>query len=161
SPNGRPNPRRREVARGAGAGDGPSVAASRRRRRGHPRRDDPRPRSDGTERAGAGRPDLHRGGEAGVVTGSLPRRYARALLGLARDAGALEGAGEELASAAATLAEPALRQVVLNPGIAAEARRAVVGKTIEQLGLSKIVGNLVRLLADRDRLEILSDVSRA
>jgi len=95
------------------------------------------------------------------VTGSLGRRYARALLGLARESGAVAAAGEELARTTATFADPALAAVVLNPGIAAAMRRAIVGRVVERLGLSPMVGNLVRLLADRDRLSILPDVARA
>jgi F-type H+-transporting ATPase subunit delta len=95
------------------------------------------------------------------VTGSLARRYARALLGLARETGTVAAAGEELARTTATFADPALAAVVLNPGIAAASRRAIVGRVVERLGLSPTVGNLVRLLADRDRLSLLPDLARA
>jgi F-type H+-transporting ATPase subunit delta len=95
------------------------------------------------------------------VTGSLGRRYARALLGLAREQGALAAVGDELGRAAETFASPELRRVVLNPGIATVARRAVVGAVIQKLQVSPTVGNLVRLLADRDRLGVLPDVARA
>jgi F-type H+-transporting ATPase subunit delta len=95
------------------------------------------------------------------VTGSLARRYARALLGLARESGAVVAASEELSRATAVFADPALGAVVLNPGIAATARRAIVGRVVERLGLAPMVGNLVRLLADRDRLGLLPDVARA
>jgi F-type H+-transporting ATPase subunit delta len=95
------------------------------------------------------------------VTGSLGRRYAQALLELARGAGALAAAGEELARATATFTQPALRSLVLNPGIGAVARRRIVGQIVERLALSPTVGNLIRLLADRDRIAVLSDVARA
>jgi F-type H+-transporting ATPase subunit delta len=95
------------------------------------------------------------------VTGSLGRRYARALLGLARETGALAATGDEIARVAAVFAEPAVRGVVLNPGIAAAVRQAIVGSLVARLDLSSPVGNLVRLLADRDRLAILQDVARA
>ena len=95
------------------------------------------------------------------MTGSLSRRYARALLGLARDGGTIAQAGEELARAASTFADPALHGVVLNPGIAATARRAIVGRVLERLALSPMVANLVRLLADRDRLAVLPNVERS
>jgi F-type H+-transporting ATPase subunit delta len=91
----------------------------------------------------------------------LARRYARALLGLARESGAVASAGEELSRVAATFADAALGAVVLNPGIAATARRAIVARVVERLGVSPMVGNLVRLLADRDRLNLLPDVARA
>jgi F-type H+-transporting ATPase subunit delta len=95
------------------------------------------------------------------VTGSLGRRYARALFGLAREAGVLAEAGAELEAAVAVFAAPAVRAVVLNPVITAGARRAVVAKLIARTGARPIVANLVRLLADRDRLAILADVGRA
>jgi len=95
------------------------------------------------------------------VTGSLGRRYARAVFGLARESNAVAAAGEELARATATFADPALAAVVLNPGIATTARRAIVGRIVDRLGLSPMVGNLLRLLADRDRLGLLPDVARA
>jgi F-type H+-transporting ATPase subunit delta len=95
------------------------------------------------------------------VTGSLARRYARALFGLARENGAVAAAGEELTLAASTFGEPELASVVSDPAIAAAARRAIVGRVVERLGVSPTVGNLIRLLADRDRLGLLSDVARA
>jgi F-type H+-transporting ATPase subunit delta len=73
----------------------------------------------------------------------------------------LAEAGAELEAAAAVFADPAVRAVVLNPGIAAAARRAVVAKLIARTAASPIVANLIRLLADRDRLAILADVARA
>lgn len=95
------------------------------------------------------------------MTGSLSRRYARALLGLARERNALDEVGEELARATATFDEPRLRAVVLNPGIDATARRRIVKDVVKALALSSVVGNLVRLLADRDRLPLLPDLLRA
>ncbi len=95
------------------------------------------------------------------MTGSLGRRYARALLGLAREANAFASVGEELARSASTLMRDDVRVVVLNPGIGATDRRAVVGRLVERLALSPVVGNFIRLLADRDRLAILPDVVRA
>jgi F-type H+-transporting ATPase subunit delta len=95
------------------------------------------------------------------VTGSLARRYARALLELAREAGTLDATGQELAAVAAAFDEPRLRAVVLNPAIEAGARRNVVGGVVGALGASPSVGNLIRLLADRDRLAILPQVARA
>jgi F-type H+-transporting ATPase subunit delta len=75
--------------------------------------------------------------------------------------GTVAATGDVLAGACATFADPALAAVVLNPGIAATARRGIVGRVVDQLGLSAMVGNLVRLLADRDRLSLLPDVARA
>jgi F-type H+-transporting ATPase subunit delta len=95
------------------------------------------------------------------VTGGLARRYARALLELAREAGSLTESGQELAAVAAAFEDPRLRAVVLNPVVDAGARRKVVAGVVDAMGVSASVGNLVRLLADRDRLMLLSQVSQA
>ena len=95
------------------------------------------------------------------MTGSLGRRYAQALLDLARQDGSLAATGDDLSRAAATFTQPELRSLVLNPGIGAVARRAIVGQVVERLGVPAIVGNLIRLLADRDRIDVLPDVARA
>jgi len=95
------------------------------------------------------------------VSGSLGRRYAQAVIKLARERGALASVGEELARAAATFSQEDLKGLVLNPGIDAAARRNIVGQVVERLELSPIVGDLIRLMAARDRLAVLPDVARA
>jgi F-type H+-transporting ATPase subunit delta len=95
------------------------------------------------------------------VTGGLARRYARALLELAREGGDLTAAGEELGTVAAAFDEPRLRAVVLNPAIGLAARRKVVEGVVGALGVSRSVVNLVRLLADRDRLPLLGAIAQA
>jgi len=95
------------------------------------------------------------------VTGSLARRYARALLDLAREERALEAYGTDVSRAADAFSESRLRAVVLNPGIDAARRLSVVRDVVGTLGLQPMVGNLVCLLAQRDRIALLPDVSRA
>jgi len=95
------------------------------------------------------------------VTGGLARRYARALLELAREAQTLDATGQELAAVAATFEEPRLRAVVLNPAVDRGARRGIVAGVVDALGVSPSVTNLVKLLADRDRLSILTEVAQS
>ena len=95
------------------------------------------------------------------MTGGLGRRYAKAVIDLARERGALASVGEELARAAATFSQDDLKGLVLNPGIDAAARRNIVGQVVERLEVSPIVGDLIRLLAARDRLVVLPDIARA
>lgn len=95
------------------------------------------------------------------MTGSLARRYARALLELAREAQTLDATGQELAAVAAIFEEPRLRAVALNPAVNAGARRRVVAGVVGALGVSPWVANLVKLLAERDRLSILTQVAQA
>jgi len=94
------------------------------------------------------------------VTGSLGKRYARALIGLTRPDGQLEPAGDELARAARTFAEPRLRAVTLSPAIARAARLRIVSNVVATLGVSRWVANLVSLLAERDRLALLPEVAQ-
>jgi F-type H+-transporting ATPase subunit delta len=94
------------------------------------------------------------------VTGRLAKRYARALLDLAREEGTLAPTAEELARAAATFEEPRLRPLLLSPAIDAGTRRRTTRAVLEALRLSKTVTNLISLLAERDRLPILGDVAR-
>ena len=65
------------------------------------------------------------------MTGGLARRYARALLDLAREAGSLDATGQELLAVAAAFDEPRLRAVVLNPAIESGARHKVVGGVVD------------------------------
>jgi F-type H+-transporting ATPase subunit delta len=95
------------------------------------------------------------------VTGRLGRRYARALLKLAREAGTLEATGTDLAAAAATFAEPRLRVVLLTPVIERTKRLDIARQILATLGLSKMVVNLISILAARDRLALLPDVASA
>jgi F-type H+-transporting ATPase subunit delta len=95
------------------------------------------------------------------VSGGLGRRYARALLGLARETNALASAADELNAVAATLDVPDARRTLLSPIVAAADRRAILDEIVGRLGVSPIVANLVRVLAERGRLRYLPDVARA
>jgi F-type H+-transporting ATPase subunit delta len=94
------------------------------------------------------------------VTGRLAKRYARALLKIARDEGTLEATGEELVRAVAAFQEPLLRPLVLSPVIDAGERLRTAKAVVAATGVSKTVENLVGLLAERHRLAILPDVAR-
>jgi len=94
------------------------------------------------------------------VNGRLGKRYARALLDLARSEDAQQVYGGELVRAAAALGEPRLLPLLLSPAIDASQRRATTKSVVEALQLSTTVAQLILLLADRDRLAILPDVVR-
>jgi F-type H+-transporting ATPase subunit delta len=94
------------------------------------------------------------------MTGRLAKRYARALLELARERSGLQDVGDELGRAVATFEEPRLRLLVLNPAIDADARVRTAKTVAAALGLSEVVANLVALLAGHDRLAILPEVAR-
>jgi F-type H+-transporting ATPase subunit delta len=94
------------------------------------------------------------------MNGRLGKRYARALLELARADGSLQACAEELTRAATTFDEPRLRPLLLSPAIDARTRRATTRSVVEALRLSPSVGNLILLLGGRDRLAVLPDVAR-
>lgn len=91
----------------------------------------------------------------------LGRRYARALLSLARAEGRLEETGEELGRVAVAFADERLQHVLENPAVGAGLRDQLAGRVTTALGVSKTVVNAIRLLARRDRLGIVGDVDRA
>lgn len=94
------------------------------------------------------------------MTGRLGKRYARALLDLAREDSSLEAVGEELARGVAAFSEPRLLPLLLSPAIEAAVRLRTSKAVVAALRLSWKVGNLIGLLAERDRLPILPDVAR-
>ena len=90
-------------------------------------------------------------------------RYARALFDVARKDADIEQVGRDLAEFAALVAgHDTLARVLSNPAIPAAKKRAVVDELVRRAGsLSPLVGKLLTLLADRDRLGLLPEISAA
>ncbi len=81
------------------------------------------------------------------------RRYARALFGLADEAGAVEQIRGELAGIAALFdSEPALRNALFRPLHPVAERRAVLRSLCEHLSLSATVRNFFAFSIDQRRL---------
>ena len=95
------------------------------------------------------------------MTGSLAKRYARAVAGLAREEGRLEPVLEELERTAAWLGDPELAAALASPALPAEARAALLGQITASLELSELVRNFLGVLAKNQRLGIVGDVVRA
>jgi F-type H+-transporting ATPase subunit delta len=94
-----------------------------------------------------------------MITGSIARRYARALFGLADEKGRVEPWLEalgELEKAVAASGE--LRDALSNAVYSKEERRALAGELARVLGLDEEPRHLLMLLADRGRLESLAGV---
>ena len=92
---------------------------------------------------------------------AVGRRYAKALLDLAREQGELDAVLRDvgtLSDAWKTSSE--LRDVVQNPVLPKPALKSVVDGLMEKLGCSKLTRNTVKLLADKGRLPQLDDVLR-
>jgi F-type H+-transporting ATPase subunit delta len=97
-----------------------------------------------------------------MSTGTLARRYARALLELAneqRQADRVKKELEELAAMWTSSSE--LRVLFENPQFGAQARKATLSEIITRSGVSPLVRNAVLYLADKGRILALPDIARA
>jgi F-type H+-transporting ATPase subunit delta len=95
-------------------------------------------------------------------SGSVARRYAKALFSLALESGRVEAWSEALASLGQVLREATeLAETLGDPVHTREERREVVEKLVGALKLEREPANLLFLLADRNRLDRAVDVLRA
>ena len=87
-------------------------------------------------------------------------RYARALLDVAiKEKADLEQIERDLADFVALLATyPALEKVLLNPAVPVPRKRAAVADLMARAKFSPILSKLLLMLAERDRLVLLSDL---
>lgn len=93
---------------------------------------------------------------------ALGRRYAKALLDLARDQGELDSVLRDVGSLSdAWKASAELREIVRNPVVPKPALKAAIDALMNQLGCTKLVRNTVNLLADKGRLGHLEEVLHA
>jgi len=96
-----------------------------------------------------------------VITGSLSRRYAKALLEIGISQNTFDALGKELERAADTLrASPELRNALENPVFSLEKRKLIMDELSRRLALSKTVRNFIMLLLDKGRIARLPDISR-
>ena len=94
--------------------------------------------------------------------GSLGRRYARALLAIARAKGEIDRVGSDLvALLAAIAASNELRILCENPAFAKSQRRKVLDALVERLSATETTKKFVRLLVDRDRIDHLGAIGRS
>ena len=93
---------------------------------------------------------------------ALGRRYAKALLDLAREQGEIDPLLRDVgALAGAWKTSPDLREIVRNPVIPRPALKSAVDAVMDKLGCSRLVRNTVGLLADKGRLAHLEEVLHA
>ena len=87
-------------------------------------------------------------------------RYARALFDVAlQEKADLERAGQELADFDALLTQqPLLKKVLLNPAVPVPRKRGAMVELTARANMSPVVGKLLIMLAERDRLIILPDL---
>jgi F-type H+-transporting ATPase subunit delta len=99
-----------------------------------------------------------------MLAGSLARRYAKALLGLAidgKDKTLLDKVGSDLRSLRnAYQAAPELGEVLANPAFKRAQRKAVLDALLTKIGAQDLVKTFTYLLLDKERLAVLPDISR-
>jgi F-type H+-transporting ATPase subunit delta len=98
-----------------------------------------------------------------VTNRTAATRYARALFDVAtKEQADLSQLGADLSGFAALFDQhPTLGHVMLNPAVPAPRKRAAIQDLVAQVSISPIVGKLLVLLAERDRLTLLPDLIAA
>jgi len=86
------------------------------------------------------------------------RRYAKALLDLARQQGVHEIIGIELAQVVEVLADPALAKVLALPNLPSTTRRDIVEQLVRTISPQPLLSNFLRVLAENDRLDAVADI---
>jgi F-type H+-transporting ATPase subunit delta len=97
-----------------------------------------------------------------MISGSIGRRYAKALLQIGIASKSFDVLGRELDRAAETIASsPELKNALENPVFPTHKRRLVLEELARRLALSASVRNLLLLLLDKGRIAALPDIARA
>jgi len=96
-----------------------------------------------------------------MVTGSLARRYARAILEIGTAHGNLDKIGADLRSLSKAMHDSLeLVTALTNPAIRKADRRRVIDSLLQRIGATPQSKNLVSLLLDGERLGSLAAISR-
>jgi F-type H+-transporting ATPase subunit delta len=96
-----------------------------------------------------------------MISGSIARRYARALMAIGVDDGSYEQLGRELAGLADAMQISAeLAATLSNPAFPRSDRKKVLEAILQRLGASRTIRNFTLLLLDRERLGIVPAVAR-
>lgn len=96
-----------------------------------------------------------------MVTGSLARRYARAIIEIGTEHKNLDKLGGDLRSLAHAMNEsPELVSSLTNPAIRRADRRRVIDALLQRISAAPETKNLVYILLDGERLASLAAISR-
>jgi F-type H+-transporting ATPase subunit delta len=97
-----------------------------------------------------------------MISGSVARRYAKALLLIGIDDGNLDRIGREVRTLASAMKRSEeLAQTLANPIFPRSDREKVLRALLDRIGATQAVVNFTRLLLDRERLATLPDISRS
>jgi len=96
-----------------------------------------------------------------VISLTVARKYARALLDLGIQEGNYEALGKDLAKMADLLKEnKELRAVLASSFYPVASRKAIAKALVESLGLSKTVADFIDLLIERGRIDHFSEITK-
>jgi F-type H+-transporting ATPase subunit delta len=96
-----------------------------------------------------------------MVSGSLARRYAKAVFEIGSKSGTLEKIGADLRSLAKAMKESTeLANAVASPAIRRQDRKKVLEAVMQRIGTQPVTNNLVYLLLDGERMASVPAISR-
>jgi F-type H+-transporting ATPase subunit delta len=96
-----------------------------------------------------------------MITGSVARRYARALFELALEADRTDKIERDLEGFVEGIHQvPEVWRSLTNPGFSRGERREVLDKMLPHFSLEKTTSNFLRLLIDKGRVDHLDAISR-
>jgi F-type H+-transporting ATPase subunit delta len=94
-----------------------------------------------------------------LITNAIARRYAKALIQLAAEEGAVEKYYDELSGFGSVLAvHHGFAALLTSPAFAIEKKKAMLQDAVDMLPLSKTVKNFFFLLQEKNRLDQLSSI---
>src|SRR5437870_2434411 len=95
-----------------------------------------------------------------MTEGSVSRRYARALLELAKEGGLLDRIEADLTRYVELSRSADFGQVMGTPVFTQSERRAVLDAVLPKLALHPLTANFLRLLLDKERLDGIDAIHR-
>jgi F-type H+-transporting ATPase subunit delta len=94
-----------------------------------------------------------------LIISNIAKRYARAFFGIAGEDGLYEKYYLELTLFSSIIKESKdLKELLLNPVFGQDEKRAVVDSLLKKTDISNVTANFLRLLVDKRRIGILSDI---
>lgn len=95
-----------------------------------------------------------------MISQTIARRYAQALLAIGLDDGQNAKYGQELAAFAQLASGAGMAAALDNPLYPAEIRRQILSRVLAKAGLSKTMNNFISLLQDKGRFAHLEAINK-
>lgn len=97
-----------------------------------------------------------------MITGSLARRYSRALLAIGQETGKVEELGKEMTSFFEVFSrQKDLNEALTGPVLKRDDKDKIITQICERLGLGEVITNFMRLLNEKGRMEYLDRIVAA